>query len=239
MGRQAGFAKQNERVKHMWKNISYFVRDSWRKGKSVVLVVLAQIFLSVALAIVGIFLPATVVQQITIGAEVQVLIITIIGFTAVTIILQTIDRYLDSSSGGRRERLLLYALCDATEKTLYTDFANLESQSFTDAQQKAVGRASGGNSTYMDIWECFMNLGAGILGFFVYIAVLSIVHPWVFLLAASTCVIGVVVRHRVNLWWHKNDDLQATPGKRIRNINHMSERQGLAKDLRLFAKVTD
>jgi len=219
----------------MRQNISYFVRDSWRKGKSVILVVLAQIFLSVALAIVGIFLPATVVQQITFGAEVQVLVITIIGFTAVTIILQTIDRYLESSSNGRRERLLLFALCDATEKTLHTDFANLESQSFTDAQEKAVG---GDNSSYMTVWECFKNLGAGILGFFVYIAVLSIVHPWVFLLAASTCVIGVIARHRVNLWWHKNDDLQATPGKRIRNINHMSERQGLAKDLRLFAMTT-
>ncbi|MCL2169466.1 MAG: ABC transporter ATP-binding protein/permease, partial [Defluviitaleaceae bacterium] len=219
----------------MRQNISYFVRDSWQKGKSVILVVLAQIFLSVALAIVGIFLPATVVQQITFGAEVQVLITTIAGFTAVTIILQTINRYLDSSSSGRRERLLLLALCDATEKTLRTDFANLESQSFTDAQEKAVGRASGGNSSHMTIWECFKNLGAGILGFFVYIAVLSVVHPWVFLLAASTCVIGVVARHRVNVWRHKNDDLQAIPGKRIRNINHMSERAGLAKDLRLFA----
>ena len=215
----------------MWQNISYFVRDSWRKEKSVVLVVLAQIILSVALAIVGIFLPATVVQQITLGAEIRVLVVTIVGFTVVTIILQTIDRYLKSSADGRRERLALFALCDATEKTLHTDFANLESQSFTDAQQKAVRRSA----TYMTVWECFKNLGAGILGFFVYIAVLSIVHPWVFLLAASTCVVGVFARHRVNLWWHKNDDLQAAPGKRIQNINHMSERQGLAKDLRLFA----
>ena len=215
----------------MWKNINYFVRDSWGKDKSVILVVLAQIFLSVALGIVGIFLPATVVQQITFGVEIQVLILTIIGFTAVTIIFQTIHRYLESSSDGRRERLELIALCDATEKTLNTDFANLERQSFTDAQQKGVRNSL----TYMIVWECFKNLGAGILGFFVYIAVLSIVHPWVFLLAAVTCVVGVIARHRVNLWRHKNDDLQAAPGKRMQNINHMSERSGLAKDLRLFA----
>jgi ATP-binding cassette subfamily B protein len=87
----------------------------------------------------------------------------------------------------------------------------------------------------MALWECFKNFGAGILGFFVYIAVLSVVHPWVFLLAAVTCVIGVAARHHVNLWWHKNEDKQAEPGKRIRSINNMSERQGLAKDLRLFA----
>jgi len=221
----------------VWQNMSYFIRDTWRKEKSVILVVVAQILLSVALALVGIFLPATVVQQITFGAELQALIITILAFTTVTVILQTINRYLESSANGRRERILIFAICDAMEKTMHTDYANLEHQSFNDAQQKAVGKVLDGGS-FMAIWQCFKDFGAGILGVFIYIAVLSAVHPWVFLLAACTCIVGVVARHRVNLWWHKNDDLQATPGKRIRNINHMSERQGLAKDLRLFAMTT-
>ncbi|MCL2217398.1 MAG: ABC transporter ATP-binding protein/permease [Defluviitaleaceae bacterium] len=221
----------------VWQNMSYLIRDVWRKEQSVILVVVAQIFLSVAVALVGIFLPATVVQQITSGVELQVLIITILAFTTGMVILQTINHYLVSSANGRRERILILAICDAMEKTMNTDYANLEHQSFTDAQQKAVGQVLSGGS-FMDIWQCFMNFGAGILGFFVYIAVLSVVHPWVFLLAASTCVISVVARHRVNLWWHKNEDRQAAPGKRIRSINHMSERQGLAKDLRLFAMHT-
>jgi ATP-binding cassette subfamily B protein len=219
----------------VWQNTRYIFTQAWQRDKIVLYIIAAQIFLAVAVSTVAIFLPATVVEQITRGVPLKTLVVTVLLFTAVTVVLQAVKNYLDTGEMMRRTGLRLKTNMDVMKKTLTTDYANLEDKIFTDAKQKAVNQLMGNNGSTEQIYYCYKDFGINILGFVVYMVLLIAVNPLILLITAATCIFGALARQWANRWWHDHDQERAQPGKRVWYINTIGERSAMAKDIRLFA----
>jgi len=228
--------KENKKPTYsVWQNTCFVVKQAWARDKIVLFVIAAQIFLTVAIATVGIFLPATVVEQITRGVDLRTLVLTVMGFTAVTVVLQAIMSYLNAGEMLRRTGLRLRIMFDVLKKMLMTDYANVESEAFNDAKQKAMNHLHGDYGASEQIYYHYKNLGINLLGFVVYLILLAAVHPLVMVVVAVTCIFGTLARRWANRWWHSHDKEEAAPNKRLWYVNHMYERNNLTKDIRLFA----
>ena len=224
------------------QNTRFIVKQAWTRDKIVLFVIAAQIFLTVAIATVGIFLPAAVVEQITRGVELRTLVLTVLGFTAVTVVLQGWLGYLNTGEYIRRTGLRLHYMMDFLDKILTTDYANIENKDFSDAKQKAINQANSNTVSSEIIYYRFKDLGINVLGFIVYLVLLTAINPLVMVIVVASCVFGAWARRRANRWWHNNDTEETAPNKRIWYVNHMHERPTLAKDIRLFSMtrwVTD
>ena len=219
------------------QNTAYVIKNAWQRDKIVLWVILVQIFLTVALSTVGIFLPAAVVERITSGASVESLIITILAFTAVLAYLRAANNYFETKAQVRRIGLRGKIGLDIMMKVIGTDYANLEDKKFTDAKQKAQDQTSNNNTSTEQIYFNFTRLGTNILGFVVYIILLAAISPFVLLITAATTVFGAAVRHWANKWRFRHDNEQATFSKRLWFINSLGANFNYAKDIRLFNMV--
>lgn len=221
----------------MWQNTVYIIKSAWSRDKSVIVVIFLQIFLTVAISTVSLYLPKTVVAQIISKVPMQTLVLTVLAFTAVTVILQAVKNYFDSSAQPRRTSLRLRVCYDILDKALMTDYANLEEKKFTDAQQKAHDATNNNSASTEAVYSCLSNLGANLLGFIVYVILLASVNPLILLITAGTAVFGVMVRRWANKWQHDHDNESAAFNKRLWYLNSVGQNYELAKDIRLFAML--
>lgn len=223
---------------NIMQNTAYVIKSAWKRDKTVLFVILAQIFLAIAISTIALFLPKTVVKQIIDGVDISALIFTVLGFTAVTTSLSAIKKYFDQTAQPRRTLLRVKICSDILDKTITTDYCNLEEKAFTDAKQKANDQTGNNHASTEAIYPCFSSLGTNILGFVVYIILLVSVNPLVLVITAATTLIGFFARRWANKWEHDHDEESAEFGKRLWFLSGLGSEKEYAKDIRLFAMTS-
>ena len=227
-------AKKEKPTYNIWQNSLYVIKHAWINDSSVLLVIIAQIILTVAISTVGIFLPAVVVEQIIAMVPVRQMVTTVLLFTVAIVLMQMVKSYFTATAGTKRLGLRFKFTTAISNKVNTTDYANLEEKSFTDAKQKAQDQIGGDRSSAQLIYECFTNLGTNLVGFVVYIVLLASINPFVLVITAVTTVFGVIARQWANRWQHKHDNDKAEPEKRMWYLVSLGEQYSMAKDIRLF-----
>ncbi|MCL2015895.1 MAG: ABC transporter ATP-binding protein/permease [Defluviitaleaceae bacterium] len=213
-----------------YQNTAHLLKTAWYWDKRIVLIIAAQIFFTVAISTVWIFLPATVVERIINNATAETLIFTVLAFTVAIVVLSALQTWFDSIAQMRRSLFNIYTMFQIRDKVIDTDYVNLEMQEFTDAKSKAQNFMYMTNSIFWHI----QGLGTNILGFIVYLILLTAVNPLVVLISAATTLLGMFARIWANRWRHSNDHIEAAYNKRIFNINYNGQQYGIAKDVRLY-----
>ena len=221
----------------MLQNTAYVIRLAWERKRNALFVMITQCLLTPAIPVVAMFLPATVVAIILGSADATVLVITVLAFTIVTAFLHSIKRYLFGVSRAQRNALRHSIIHDILDKTLTTDYANLEKKEFTDSREKAHNTTGSPNDSVQQIFYVMENFGANLIGFTLYIILLVRVNPLILLLTAATATAGFFVRLRANKWRHDNDDERSGYDKRTRYIVDAGSNTGIAKDIRLFEMI--
>ena len=230
--------KNEKPTYNMWQNSAYIIKTAWQRDKIVLWVIITQIILAVAISTTGIFLPAMVVERIVSGAGLQALLWIVLVFTGILIILHSLNTYFEGMAQTRRTNLRILLSIDTMEKILRTDYPNLELKAFTDARAKANDNLMNNSSSPEQIYYCFTRLGINLLGFVVYLVLLTAINPVVLLLTAVSTILGVLARPWANRWRHRNDNEEAKYVKRMWTINSFGENSRLSKDIRLY-KVAD
>ena len=231
---------EKSRVKpkyNVWQNSLFVIRYTWGKDKVVLFVILVLIVLAVAIQVVTIFLPRTVVAQIIGDTGLGMLVGTILGFTVGITALQAVFGYLDSGKKIRRMVLRLGVHRDNLEKVIGTDYSNLEEQNFSDLSRKAQEVAAGNAAAAEQIYFSLERLGTNIFGFVVFIVLLAAINPLIMVIIAVTSVFGVLARRKANKWRFEHDNEEALANKRMAYVNNVGNDHILAKDIRLFSMV--
>jgi len=228
--------KKREKPKYnMGQNSVWLLAMSWRRDKRLILWFGSQAIMTVAIATVGIFLPAVVVGHITGGADFAQLAATIGIFAGTLIILHSSQSFVSQ----RKHVTATTARCFLNKKMLIkaisVDYANLEIQEYTDAHNKALDQVNSNNCSTEQIYYNFENILANVLGFIVFLALLAVVNPLIMVITVVTALLGAGVREWVNRWEHAHDDERTPASKRVWRTINMAEQTKYAKDLRLFA----
>jgi len=220
-----------------WQNTVYVLRLALQRKRFAPLVIAANCILTPAIPAVAMFLPMTVVALILGEGDARTLIITVIAFTAATVLMQTLKSHLYTIGRVQRNGLRHSIVQDTLNITLTTDYANLGKKDYTDAREKAMQVTGTPYEAVMQIYFSLENVGANAVGLILYVVLLAQVNPLVLLLAAATTIAGFFVRRGANKWRHDNDKEHSGYNKRTRYVSSMGSNTSLAKDLRLFAML--
>ena len=229
--------KENPKY-NIFQNSGYVIKNAWIRDKIVLFVILAQIVLTVALSIVGLFLPKTVVAQIISGVRVHTLVITVLSFTAAAVILQAAKHYIDSAFDFRKSILRARISYDILTKDMTTDYANLEDEKYNHLKEKSAHQTRYNNCSTEQIYNSFTNIGINLLGFVMYIILLASVNPFVLLITAVTTILGVTARLWANKWVYDHNWETSNFGTLYYINNGVARDYVMAKDIRIFA-MTD
>ena len=230
--------KVKEKPKYnTWQNTCYVLKYTWERSKTVIFTMIAQSVLVPAIPAVAMFLPPTVVALILGNAGAGWLAVTVLVFTAVTLLLQSVKRYLDATALIHRAGVRSSLGIDIILKTIDTDYANLENKKFTDVKQKAHNATTSNDQSTEQIYYTLEKLGANLLGFLVYIILLANINPLILVITAIMSILGFMIRRWSNRWQHDNDDEKAGYEKRFYQTTRAGDNLSLAKDIRLFSMI--
>ena len=230
-------AKKEKPKYNIWQNSVYVIKTAWVRDKSVLFVIPAQIFLTLAISIVALFLPKTVVSQITSGVNINTLVITVLAFTSATVILQSAKNYIDSGFEFRKWILRTKVSYDILTKDITTDYANLENEKYHELKEFSSGQTRYNGSSTEKIYTTFTSIGINLFGFILYIILLVSVNPLVLLITAATTIFGVIIRRWANKWMHDHQS-ESMNWPLFYINNQVATDYAMAKDIRLFA-MTD
>lgn len=179
------------------------------------------------------FAPA-VIGLLEQGTGLGRLLAVIGGFAAALAALTFLSRYLNEMNLFGK----LYVRMDindaAAAKRTATSYPNLLDKRFLDlsAAAEEIGRRN--SEALEDFWVSWKEILTNLLGFGVYLWLLSGLSGWLCLVVVVTSAVSYAVSHRINEWGYRHREEEAEYEKRLLYVRKVATDRKYGKEIRIF-----
>lgn len=119
-------------------------------------------------------------------------------------------------------------------KTACTAYPNLLDPEVLKVQDEALSTTYGNAEASEHIWTTLQKLLANVLGFGVYLAVLTKLHPLVLAVTLVTTAAGFLVQQRLQSWGYRRREEKDALNRLPEYLSRLVENREFAKDIRIF-----
>ena len=223
---------------NIWQNICFSVKIAWQTRKQVLIVCVGVAIISVILNLVQLYVAPTILSKVEQHASIPDLIITICGFTALLFLFSALEDYFETSRQPAEIDVRTAIIRLITRKTCDTSYPNIRDPKVLKLKEQA-DMATGGNSEASEhIWRTLTSLLTNIIGFAIYLILLTNLNPLLILVVVVTSGISFFVTRYINEWEVRHRDEKETYEKEISYFRERAYALDFAKDLRIFGLGT-
>lgn len=219
---------------NVWENICFMLKNAMETAPSVILLCLAFAAVEVALNLTGLFVTPTVLSRVETRAPMRDLLGTIALFTLLLVGLNALREYLDQINIYGRITVRKSIIQKIIVKNSTTSYPNTRDPKVMELREQAMGYCGGNDVPTEYIWNTLTVLFTDIVGFLIYVALLSDLNPGLLAIIAVTAIVGFLINNRLNGWGYYHREEFARYEKEIRYIYRNTESRKLAKDIRIF-----
>lgn len=128
-------------------------------------------------------------------------------------------------------------LSDVHRKCAETSYPNVSNPDFLELQRKAQSTTNSNYSATERIWTIFSELLKNLLGFGIYLALLSNLDLILMVVVLVTTIIGHFISKRINEWGYRHRDEEKDYMNHFYYVDGKCTDVALAKDIRIFGMV--
>ncbi len=229
--------KETQKPKYnLFQNMRYIFHTSWTLDKTFILFTFGTAILNLCQNIVQLFIAPMIIQKVEQNAPLEELLLTILIFCLLILILSGLSGYLTNEEldYGLRVRLSNHFTILATRKACTTSYPNTLRAKYWETCTRCfdcIGNYDHGCS-YMirSVGLLFQS----ILGFCLYLLLLSDLEPILLLLVIGTTSIGYFVSRRMSEWGYTHREESKQYRKTIHYISNEIMANEMPKDIRIF-----
>ena len=229
--------KANETQKpkyNMWQNSAYMVKLAWKVCKSVLPMCVAIAIVTASKTIAELFIAPTILTKIESSAPLTELITAILFFCAVLFVLSGLQIYLDANSLYGRIAVRTDITIQIGNKLATTSYPNIFDTKFVNMENKASQACASNNEATEHIWSTWTVILTNIIGFVVYLSLLSHLSPFLIFVVILTTVVGFFLNKNIAEKNHSMREEEASILKRLNYMRRTTTRRTFAKDIRIF-----
>ena len=216
------------------ENVGWMIANAWRECKSVLLICFIIAVVSVALNLTELFIAPQILQRVENGAEISSLLLTIAIFSGTLFLLLGLKRYFEDNSLYGRVAVRTAIVVKINEKTNTTSYPNMLDSNIQKLRSRAYYAVAGNSQASEHIWTTMTALLTNLIGFAIYLTLLSNLNKILMLVVIVTTVISFFVSRKTDSWRYRHREEEAEYDKRFLYIRNKSESVELAKDIRVF-----
>ena len=101
-------------------------------------------------------------------------------------------------------------------------------------EEKAVRATCSNDQAAEAIWTTWADIITNLIGFAVYLSLLSFLNPILAAVVVVTTIVGYVINNRINEWGYRHREEEAAYTKDLDYIINQSANRSFAKDIRIF-----
>lgn len=216
------------------QNVGYLLRTAWHSYKSVPVLCVGIAAATAGGTVAQLLLAPAVLARVETHAPLETLVGVILAFGAVLFVLYGLKAYLAENALYGRIAMRTRLLMRVGNKMADTSFSNLLDTTFMKRCEKSCNVCSSNGEATEAIWTTLTDLLTNLLGFGVYLALLSGLHPFLLAVVLATTVAGYLFSNHVNTWVYRHREEEEEYWNRFGYLQRTATDRANAKDIRLF-----
>lgn len=220
---------------NMMRNSAYMIKLAWTSGeKKVIVLSLLSALTAVALNLINLYISPTILSVVERQASVKELILTIVVFVAALMLVSAASSYVNTNTLYGRISVRCEIINLLNRKMAMTSYQNINDKRFKTLKIK-VQETIGSNSAATEaVWTTLTDLTTNIIGFVIYVILMSSIQPLLLVAILATTIISYLVSHRLNGWGYRHIEEEAEYSTQIYYLDRCSGDLSVAKDIRIF-----
>ena len=219
---------------NLWQNSWYMVKLAWRYSKSVLAICIILAAATAGETVVQLLIAPGILQKLELRASLPQLLGAIAIFTGALILFAAAKEYFDLNKLFGRVTVRIKLIEAIAEKMAQTSYENLLDTAFLQRKERASSACGDNQSPAESIWLTWTNILANLLGFAVYLALLSSLSPLLILAVIATTAAGYFVSRKVNQFGYLHREEEAAYTAEMRYVKRTVTSRAFAKDIRIF-----
>ena len=219
---------------NLWQNSWYMVKLAWRYSKSVLAICIILAAATAGETVVQLLIAPGILQKLELRASLPQLLGAIAIFTGALILFAAAKEYFDLNKLFGRVTVRIKLIEAIAEKMAQTSYENLLDTAFLQRKERASSACGDNQSPAESIWLTWTNILANLLGFAVYLALLSSLSPLLILVVIATTAAGYFVSRKVNQFGYLHREEEAAYTAEMRYVKRTVTSRAFAKDIRIF-----
>ena len=218
----------------IWQNVKYIYSKMWQYSRSLVLYSFARMPINVVLPFLGIYLSSFVVGAVTNKYTPGQIIISISIIMLATLVLNLISLFLSGKIQGLSLGNRVNFLKMIAEKSLSTDYENLESPSGQVKLSKAMECINSNNSSGEAVVYSLIDVASSLIGIVSYATLIITINPIIIGVVIVSAFINFLLLKRRNRWEIENRDNYTPIERKLNYILNCSRDFSSAKDIKIY-----
>ena len=219
---------------NLWQNSWYMVKLAWRYSKSVLAICIILAAATAGETVVQLLIAPGILQKLELRASLPQLLGAIAIFTGALILFAAAKEYFNLNKLFGRVTVRIKLIEAIAEKMAQTSYENLLDTAFLQRKERASSACDDNQSPAENIWLTWTNILANLLGFAVYLALLSSLSPLLILVVIATTAAGYFVSRKVNQFGYLHREEEAAYTAEMRYVKRTVTSRAFAKDIRIF-----
>ena len=225
---------KNKQKYSMGRSIRYMLSLSWKYQKWVIAMMFILAFLQVGLNLAQLYVAPQILQKVESAAPLSELLATIGGFTVLLFVLMALKDYATSNELVGQLYLRTRIIEAINHKAFTTSYPNTTDPKVKKLLEVASDATSNNREASEHIWKTLTSLLTNVLGFGVYLTVLSNVNIVLILITLVTSVASFLCHRYTDKWYYEHREEFGAFWEKFTYINKKAHSVELAKDIRIF-----
>ena len=227
--------KDHKKSKYnMWQNTGFMLKTAWEICRSVPFLAVILAAVTAGKTTAEMLIAPVLLGQVEEKVPLWELVWSIVGFSALLFLLSGLCAYLTDNSLFGRITVRLNLLRRIDTKVAETSYPNTLDNDFINSEDKALHSCSSNSQATESIWRTWTDILTNVIGFIVYLLLLSGLNPWLMVIVVVTAVAGYFVNKRINGWGYRHREEEAAYIEKMDYVNRVAAKRTHAKDIRIF-----
>ena len=219
---------------NMWQNSGFMIGMAWKYEKQTLSFALLEVIAVVGISLVNLYVAPTILNAVQKRVAIGEVLFTIITFTLLLILFNSLKAYVDQNIvyGRIGVRSALSGLLH--DKICTTSYVNMEDKTFQLLSDKAADVVCSNYTASEQIWITLVELSQSVLGFLLFLLMLTRFEISIMILIIVTAMIGYVVNNKLSNYEYEHREEVSKQSNRIWGYQAAACDVRIAKDIRIF-----
>lgn len=224
-----------ERPKYnLLQNTCYMLRMAWQIRKSIIGFAVAMVILTVLNSVAELLVVPMILEKVETRVSITELLLTIAGFVGALLVIGFMKSYVNANTMFGHVEFQISMLRRVGEKAGTTSYPNREDAELDKKLDKAADASLGPYSATRRIWTTLTELLINVVGFIVYMLMLTSLQPLLILVILATTVTGYFFNNYMQEYRYRHREEESRYHRHMRYSCNIEGRIEFAKDIRLF-----
>lgn len=218
----------------MTGNVIFMLGCAVKTAKSVLVLCVLQAVAAVALNLLQLYVTPSVLDAVEKRVPLRQLLGLILAFTFALLVINALAAYMNENVLFGRITVRSNITILIHDKLCLTSYPNTGNQQFLKLLDKSYMCTNSNSSATEAIWTTLKNLLMNLMGFIIYLGLLSSLQPFLALVTLVTSASAYFAGKYINGWGYRHRYEEAVYSKKMNYINSMAADHTAAKDIRIF-----